>query len=206
MGMNADKITAIHAALHLIFHRNKNQHRGTKWWKWLSILKRTTLKLVTYLTRLPPDTDAKLLNDKHSQHLASYILPRCYLAFSMVVADGQFSTLGIVLLATLARLAKAVGFDKELRIPLQESMASIDTAFGAEIRENEDVGEVLPRPQDPLAAMTPSTEKHSIDLGHPIRQERASKKSGGVAGLYMAKHKKKKRRKDAIDDLFDSLL
>lgn len=36
---------AVHSMLHLIFHRNKNQHRRTKWWKWLSILKRATLDL-----------------------------------------------------------------------------------------------------------------------------------------------------------------
>jgi hypothetical protein len=30
----------VHSLLAQIWHRNKNQHRGQKWWKWLSVLKR----------------------------------------------------------------------------------------------------------------------------------------------------------------------
>lgn len=34
--------------LHLLFHRNKNQHHTQKWWKWLSILRRSIIKLLNY--------------------------------------------------------------------------------------------------------------------------------------------------------------
>ena len=36
----------IHNTLHLLYHRNKNQHRGAKWFKQLSLLRRDTRKLV----------------------------------------------------------------------------------------------------------------------------------------------------------------
>lgn len=65
--MDSQEILAVHSILHLIFHRNKNQHHRTKWWKWLSILKRATLDL----TRS---------NAVESQkHLATYVIPRCYM-------------------------------------------------------------------------------------------------------------------------------
>jgi ribonuclease MRP protein subunit RMP1 len=60
--MDSQEILAIHSILHLIFHRNKNQHHGAKWWKWLSVLKRATLDLA---------------RSGAQGHLA-HIVPRCY--------------------------------------------------------------------------------------------------------------------------------
>jgi ribonuclease MRP protein subunit RMP1 len=37
--------------LHVIFHRNKNQHRPTKWWKWFAMLRRSVNHLRTELDR-----------------------------------------------------------------------------------------------------------------------------------------------------------
>jgi hypothetical protein len=34
--------------LHLIYHRNKNQHRGQKWWKWVGMLRRSIGKLLVF--------------------------------------------------------------------------------------------------------------------------------------------------------------
>jgi ribonuclease MRP protein subunit RMP1 len=60
--MDSQEILAIHSILHLIFHRNKNQHHGAKWWKWLSVLKRATLDV------------ARSGAQAHLVHL----VPRCY--------------------------------------------------------------------------------------------------------------------------------
>lgn len=65
------EVLSVHVMLHLIFHRNKNQHRRTKWWKWLSILKRATADLAQSLA-----TGAV---EPQKQHLATHIIPRCFL-------------------------------------------------------------------------------------------------------------------------------
>ncbi|KAI5804034.1 hypothetical protein DFH27DRAFT_390375 [Peziza echinospora] len=54
--------------LHLVFHRNRNQHHSSKWWKHLSILKRTLHKLTQKLSSLPPPahSDSTTANNSHT--------------------------------------------------------------------------------------------------------------------------------------------
>ena len=40
------QLLTTHHLLQLTFHRNKNQHRRAKWWKWLSMLYRSVGKLL----------------------------------------------------------------------------------------------------------------------------------------------------------------
>jgi ribonuclease MRP protein subunit RMP1 len=47
-----EELTAISHLLHLSFHRNKNQHRLTKWWSSLSQLRRQVQKLIFELSTL----------------------------------------------------------------------------------------------------------------------------------------------------------
>lgn len=72
--MDVKEIIALHSLLHLVFHRNKNQHGNTKWWKWLSILKRITLKFAKSL-----ETDAFHTVRLYKEHLALHVIPNCYL-------------------------------------------------------------------------------------------------------------------------------
>lgn len=68
--MDHQEISAIHSVLHLIYHRNKNQHQRAKWWKWLATLKRITLDLGSL------DSAAV---ERYQRHLAMHLIPRCYL-------------------------------------------------------------------------------------------------------------------------------
>lgn len=59
--------------LHLICHRNKNQHRRGLYWKWLSMLKRCVEKVIAEL----------VIGDRsrlraHVLYVESFLLPRCY--------------------------------------------------------------------------------------------------------------------------------
>jgi hypothetical protein len=40
------ELLQVQSLLARIWHRNKNQHRGQKWWKWVSVLKRSMRDLV----------------------------------------------------------------------------------------------------------------------------------------------------------------
>ncbi|KAJ5092246.1 hypothetical protein NUU61_007116 [Penicillium alfredii] len=181
--MDSKEILAVHSTLHLIFHRNKNQHQRTKWWKWLSALKRITLKLANALDDRAFDATAA---HAYKQHLATSLIPRCFQAFSTVVADNQFSTLGVVLLAALARLTKATRIAHERKSqprakPLPKGPPAVASA-------KEDLGERVSRSGDSRMDIAELTEASS----------QSTKKT--------QKAKTKKRKKNAIDDLFNGLL
>ncbi|CAG7940880.1 unnamed protein product [Penicillium nalgiovense] len=171
-----DEILAVHSMLHLIFHRNKNQHRRTKWWKWLSILKRATLDFAR------PGVKS---------YLATHVIPRCYIAFSTVVADNQFSTLGVVLLAVLARLSKITGIS-------HQKMEPVTTKSKMTVAK-EDLGERICRID--TAPLAPVKKSHSDSK---ISKEKSTEKSTDD-GVSKTTWKKKKKKKNAIDDLFSGL-
>lgn len=204
--MDHQEILAVHSLLHLIYHRNKNQHRRAKWWKWLSALKRTALDLGS--------TESVTNASAYRQHLASHLVPRCYLyvgstleapsirlisgdqtdlasAFSTVVADNQFGTLGIVLLAALARLGKATGV--ELGIDARVSPATERVIAVTSIEE--DRGERVSRDQAE-ALPEPSEAPLSKEVARPLKSKPRDQHS----------KKASKRKKNAIDDLFSGLL
>lgn len=100
--------------LHLIIFRNKNQHRITKWWGSLTLLHRNLKRLIEALEspeagfRKNREATLKLVT-----FLKEQIVPRCYLAFSALVADGQFASLGLLLLGCLARVREVLRFEGE---------------------------------------------------------------------------------------------
>lgn len=76
--MEIEQVSAVHSMLHLVFHRNKNQHGRTRWWKWLSILKRLALNLAKSLEQKSySENDSPV--DMYKRHLAMHVAPRCYL-------------------------------------------------------------------------------------------------------------------------------
>ncbi|KAJ5612391.1 hypothetical protein N7510_005585 [Penicillium lagena] len=191
--MDATEIRAVNSMLHLVFHRNKNQHQRAKWWKWLSVLKRTTLDLAQSL-------DGARLNavESHRQHLATHLIPRCYLAFSTVVADNQFSALGIVLMATLARLVKAAGIN--LGRPTATRMKK-NLQKSTSITPVEDLGERIRRGGD-----NQGQAKGRAPCDSKIDGQGDSAESTDGPTRKTKTKTKTKKRKNAIDDLFSSLL
>ncbi|OQE07106.1 hypothetical protein PENVUL_c015G08543 [Penicillium vulpinum] len=187
--MDTKEILAVHSTLHLIFHRNKNQHRRTKWWKWLSILKRATLDLARSGVK---------------SHLATYIIPRCYIAFSTVVADNQFSTLGIVLLAALARLSKITGISHQLKV-----QPVVTKSKTTPIVAKEDLGERIRRVDDaPLTRpvkVLQSDAKAPSKVPSKVTKEKKPTENLTEDGVSNITLKKKKKKKNAIDDLFSGL-
>ncbi|KAJ5822903.1 hypothetical protein N7447_005243 [Penicillium robsamsonii] len=196
--MDSKEILAVHSTLHLIFHRNKNQHRRTKWWKWLSILKRATLDLARSGVK---------------SHLATHIIPRCYIAFSTVIADNQFSTLGIVLLATLARLSKITGISHQLKVQPVASKSKPTPVVA-----KEDLGERIRRIDDaPLTRPVKVLQSESkvskvpkvpkvpkVSKVSKVSKEKKSTEKLTEDGVSKPTLKKKKK-KNAIDDLFSGL-
>ena len=57
----------------LLYHRNKNQHRQAKWWKWLSMLKRSTEKLIREL-----EQSDSVRSTARVFYMDEVLFPRCY--------------------------------------------------------------------------------------------------------------------------------
>ncbi|KAL4782742.1 hypothetical protein BJX76DRAFT_278993 [Aspergillus varians] len=206
--MEEDELFRIHSMLHLIFHRNRNQHGRTKWWKWLSILKRTVWNIAVSLSS---SKQGYLISsaESYKRYLADRILPRCYVAFSVVVADVQFSSLGTVLLATLAHVSKSTGIDKEFksRPRIEPSYEHVPLPHMKMSKGSEDIGETLSRTGEELDVVrSPGTQQTpQPGLGDTLTP--APKESSVARTLdTMKPRKKKKKKKNAIDELFDGLL
>ncbi|GFF60451.1 hypothetical protein IFM51744_10331 [Aspergillus udagawae] len=195
--MDVKEIIALHSLLHLVFHRNKNQHRNTKWWKWLSILKRITLKLTLSL-----EIGAFHTVGLYKEHLALHVIPHCYLAFSTVIADGQFSTIGTVLVAALARLTKATGIDKEMNSLHRKKMLFRQSTCLKNLQQ-EDVGEVVSRLNESFIPVLGSQVDKQNGLEESNGHQREARDTATIA---VKPSGQRKRKKNAIDDLFNGVL
>lgn len=58
------QLISTHQILHLTIHRNKNQHRRAKWWKWLSLLFRSLGKLISLFDHINDRDDGDLGGDE----------------------------------------------------------------------------------------------------------------------------------------------
>lgn len=59
--------------LELFHHRNKNQHRRAKWWKWVATLKRCVNKLVEEL-----EASDQARSHSRMTFMKDVLLPKCY--------------------------------------------------------------------------------------------------------------------------------
>lgn len=121
----------------------------------------------------------------------------CFLsAFSTVVADNQFSTLGIVLLAALARLSKITGISHQLKMQTVSKSKIIPVA-------KEDLGERIRRidtvPLAPVRISQSVSKASKVSMVSEV-EEKPTEKPKDVS-----KTTKKKKKKNAIDDLFSGL-
>ncbi|KAJ9242786.1 hypothetical protein DTO166G5_541 [Paecilomyces variotii] len=203
-----DEIRTIHSMTHMIYHRNKNQHSSAKWWKWLRILKSSIYSL---LMALEDDMTGKTVAT-YEDHLRRRLIPRCYLAFSAVVADTQFSALGTVLLAIVARVAGVVGIQEE---NLQESPVAYDEvdkpSYGTALGQPQDIGEPVHRATN-APALTRQQADDELTAARVRRPKSKSASDDQTSAPNPSKSKRhepstrKKRKKNAIDDLFSNLL
>ena len=70
---NCRSLEEVSHVLQLLYYRNKNQHRLTKWWKWLCMLRRCIPKLlVKFHSHSKTEFPARV------RYLQQILLPRCY--------------------------------------------------------------------------------------------------------------------------------
>ena len=229
--------------VHLLYHHNHNQHRHSTWWKHLSTLKRSLQKLIHDLSTNSSDalnstTQTKIV------YLKKTIVPKCHVfvmqnylvstssanqsnrAFSQVVADPQFAPLGLVLLATLARVNALLVLPQDEKVTSGRRKGLLVAAEPPSRRmdeSSEDLGSHVARatmddlPVDVNLAELGSLESQAQPASFPepdpvIERDgmssRQKTESDALEVTLARKERKKKRKrpKDEIDDLFAGLL
>ncbi|OBT99088.1 hypothetical protein VE01_02369 [Pseudogymnoascus verrucosus] len=189
-GCTAESLLPIQHLLHLTAHRNKNQHRIAKWWASFSILRRQLGKLITALE----DPDAafrakKIEIETRVVFLREEVVPRCYLAFSTVVADNQYASLGLMLMGCLARMNKLISFPKDEDEEMEE-VVKVEKTASSHVLEVEDFGEAISREELEGSVKSLKTAKKGKKIADGLL-EAGSTPSSGRKGLSVSSSKKK---------------
>ncbi|KAK9459479.1 uncharacterized protein V1516DRAFT_612239, partial [Lipomyces oligophaga] len=106
--------------LHLIIHRNRNQHRMQKWWKYVSILHRKIRLLLhsdsQFLINLPLAEVPDPVFDEVEccRYLVYKVIPKAYGAFQRLLASGKFVALSLVLVAITCRIFSILSKDSRV--------------------------------------------------------------------------------------------
>ncbi|TVY20154.1 Ribonuclease MRP protein subunit rmp1 [Lachnellula arida] len=232
-----DELTKLSTILTLFHHRNKNQHRLAKWYKSLSILHRQIRKLLCSLEKYDEARDLKEKSRYTTEareelvarveFLARWVLGRCYLAFSTLVADNQYAALGLLLLGVLARLRTVLEMlGEELGIELEVDGIE-EPGLGGRVEEvvlkepEADFGEAVSRSaveegvggnfsvQDLDGDQVAETTLRITKEEKKRRKRHVEEVQSGnevVDSTSSKRRKKMRKRGDAFDDIFSSLV
>ncbi|KAI9049528.1 hypothetical protein LZ554_006557 [Drepanopeziza brunnea f. sp. 'monogermtubi'] len=218
------ELTSISQLLHLTHHRNKNQHRLAKWYKPFSQLRRQVGRLLPELEALEVAERFSVSGNENGEaegkyvraarerverrvcFLEEWIVEKCYLAFSNVIADQRYAVLGLFLMATLARVqavveqwSVGVGGDREGQEQGKQQEGQIERALEGAPGDELDLGEVVTRE-------SVLEEAEAVAASEPREKRRAAHEAGLSDPSKPKKQKKKKKGGDAFDDMFAGLL
>jgi len=223
------ELLQILSILSLAYHRNKNQHRRSRWWKELSLLRRNLRRLL--------DTDSSSAGGKNAapghavgrrrgagkrseeevekemgerlRYLKERLIPRCWIAFSGVVGDNQYAALGLMLVGTLGRLGRVVGWEGEGEGEGEVVDVKVDVSQVQEMGRQE--GEDMHAGEEDLGVPLlreeiMQTEEAQIKEDEKKHMRSESEAVSAETEKLPAKKKRKKKHRDAIDELFSSLI
>lgn len=167
----------LHALMHLLHHRNYNQHRRSTWYRHFNSFRRHLATVLLHLTTLDHVPSTNLARHKKKaedealrlriQQTVSFwrdvLVPKAQHAFGQLIADGRFAVLGVVLMAILGHVCRVFGLisvydelgEEETRKAIEEFAAEEwgdDEGLGVlvprEAEKKEDFGEILTREND----------------------------------------------------------
>lgn len=212
---SVDSLRNEYQLMQLTYHRNFNQHRQARWWRYFNILKRNVLKLLQLFDKLQSmPKKASTIHNKILE-ICTYLLLRriftkVYYELNTILALGQFIALGFALIAMLARVRTLVleinGVDSihQANVEAQaigETHGNLDE-IGEEIepetKVKNDVKEEKMKVKNEAPKLEPNNEhSENKDLRREVPNERKRTKES-----KSGKPKKKKKAKSAIDDIF----
>ena len=198
--------------LHLFYHRNKNQHRRSVWWRHFSLFRKHVNKLVvavnelqavpaTHLARTKKkaqDTQTTLQLDQTVVCWRDGMVPKWQHAFSQVTADGRFAVLGLVLIASLAEVCRLVGFTATFEELGQAEMEKVLERFAEEGWEGQDdVLDARTKPvllEDEGEVVMRGLSEPEAQSGSPVGRAEASKVHTATAKAALAAKPRQAKR------------
>lgn len=128
-------------------------------------------------------------------------------SFGAVVADQQFAALGLMLMGTLARLNKImISLQRELEVVAPKAIEEIDSMA-------EEIGELVMRPPGEKISLQLDLESDGPPKMEKTKSEKNSEKAARTSSVLsltddtpLKPSKKKRKKGNAINDLFSSIL
>lgn len=214
--LKIDRLENEFGILHLIYHRNYNQHHVAVWWKLLNMIHRNVRKI---LDRLRSIEDTKKILQKERLYneacsIAQNMIKRGLFKkanydFNSIIALGQFVTLGMVLVASLSAIYSVVadladGSRRTVETPKREIKKNLELA--------DDLGEeILSEAFEPLMPLNvvlvdkprkSAYEEPPHKVVKKERKEKRVKENSVKEKSKKEKKKKEKKKKSAMDDIF----
>lgn len=191
-----------YAILHLLYHRNYNQHRVAVWWRYFDMIHRGVRKV---LRGIYDAQEAKKIRRREelekevaavASHLLTRVMEKAFYHFHSVIALGQFVNLGFVLVANLSALRSLL-----LEIEGVQSRRHMQEKPLKSVKiDADDIGEEVTI--DLVSKPEPLPEVRTIDLFEDIAPKKRSREEPDSGKSEKKKKKKKKKSKSAIDDIF----
>jgi ribonuclease MRP protein subunit RMP1 len=178
-----------YAILHLVWHRNKNQHRALHWWRYFNMLQRHVRAILNaHFLRMPAQVATRIAHLRRKK-----IMDKAYWEFNGIIALGQFVTLGLTLVGALAKIWSILCPADVERAPLAGHQA------GATSIADDDMGEEVLPDAFPESQRPPPTPKQPSSPKPTV----PSKRLLDIDDILGRKRKKKsKKKRSEIDDIF----
>lgn len=203
--------------IHLIYHRNRNQHRLLIWWKYFNIIHRKLRQIVKlFIERDEANNQKKrTLKENEIVKLSNYlickkVLSKAYYEFNGIIALGQFLTLGLALVASLSKISSILIQIKGV------SQGSIDKVSllgcekpgfaeksGSEPYIDEELGVPINTSTETKAELT-EKKRTASDRDEKSVDHTPSKDELGIDDIFSRKKRKlrKHKKKNDIDKIF----
>lgn len=196
--------------LHGFAHRNKNQHRGTRWWGPFSMLSRSLRKLLVdlegavqrlevlsnqSLSRAKRKKDGPNVRqpelDKFTQRVQwvhEVIVAKAYESFTQLATDKQFAQLGLVLIGVLAQVEDAIA-------PfVQDAMEDEAAEDAAASKPAEMIPHTIKLPGATPSFNSFDTSGSDLDLGVAISRDELHPGEDGEEPKATIEHTKKRKK------------
>lgn len=200
--------------LHLIYHRNFNQHHVSRWWRDLNMLHRNTRKILLKAHQIDSERKHLAKQRAHDEavQIAQYmekkrIFSACYYSFNSLLYLTPFLSLGLTLIAITGAIRTIVCSILENNIEAATKSTEEQVAPPLPVMDEEDMGMEL----DPGAVSLPITpvnpqearlERHAELTEPKLGVDREDKLSKPKKVKKPKKDKPAKKKRNAIDDIF----
>lgn len=213
--------------LHLLYHRNRNQHGSAEWWNIFNIIHRQLRHILKLLVDLQNLKTKKTVADRKQRvYLAikyliiKKIFTRGYYQFNGIIALGQYITLGLALVGSLGKIHELLLEFEGVKEVLRDGRQLVDNQQPVAgslkgVVDGDDLGEVVDlqpekrkhehdEVQEPLYIYDtlPKTKKQKQKENPTKPKKTHSGNSSLDDALGESSKKKPKEKKSSIRDIF----